>query len=164
MTREVPLSRGLVALVDDEDYARVAAAGPWHVNPGRRTIYAQRNTRRADGGKTTQSMHRFIADVAAVDHVNGNGLDNRRANLRAATSAQNAANRPRRVDSKSPFKGVLINNDRGRPWRAQIHHDGRKRHLGCFDTAEEAARAYDVAALGAWGEFARLNFPLETAS
>lgn len=159
----VPLSRGYTALVDAADYDRVTAAGPWHAHPGQRTTYAQHNVRRAEGGWTSESMHAFLTDFPLVDHVNGNGLDNRRANLRPATSGGNAANRPVRRDSRSGFKGVFP-NPIGRPWRAQICVNGHKRHLGLYDTAEDAARAYDAAASEAWGEFARLNFPKEIAA
>lgn len=156
MTTQIPLSRGLVALVDDSDAAALTAAGPWHAVPGGRTFHARRNERRDDGWHP-QYMHTFLTGLPLVDHANGNGLDNRRGNLRAATSAQNAANRPTRLDSRSGLKGVYANRGRGKPWRAQICVDGKKRHLGLFLTAEEAALAYDTAALAAWGEFAVTN-------
>ena len=107
-------------------------------------------------------MHRRILDVPAdvqVDHVNGHRLDNRRSNLRVATVAQQAMNR--RASSATGFKGVSPH--RGR-YQARIMRDGRHRVLGCYSDAEEAARAYDAAAVELFGAFARLNFPAEVAS
>lgn len=163
MTMEIPLSRGYVALVDDEDYARVMAAGPWYANCRDQWTYGQHNVRQPGGRWRTEALHIFITGLRRVDHINGNGLDNTRANLRYATPAQNAANARQRRDSTSGFKGVHRNGPRGLPWRAQIAKGGKKRHLGLFESAEIAARAYDAAALELFGEFARLNFPQESS-
>lgn len=160
MVKQIPISRGFYALVDDADYDAVIAAGPWHVNPGGRTVYAQRNTVN-DGRKTTQSMHRFLVDAETVDHVDGDGLNNQRSNLRAASRAGNAHNRKVRRDSTSGFKGVHRNGPSGLPWRAQICVAGKKKHLGLYATPAAAAAAYDEAARKHYGEFARLNFPDE---
>ena len=159
MTREIPLSRGYVAIVDDEDYERVMAAGPWHLKARKQWVYAQHNVRRPEGGWRTEMLHIFLTGLPRVDHINGNGLDNTRANLRGANASQNAANARRRRDSTSGFKGVHRNKARGLPWRAQIHTNGKKHHLGLFESPEVAARAYDAAAIKLFGEFARLNFP-----
>lgn len=161
--REIPLSRGYVALVDDEDYSRAMAGGPWHANPRGRTVYAQRNRKRDDGSWTTQSLHGFLTGLPYVDHRNGDGLDNRRTNLRPSTAAQNAANQRTNATNTAGFKGVQRNRSRGLPWRAQIGAARKKYHLGLFATPEAAARAYDEAARRLHGEFARLNFPLETS-
>jgi len=92
-----------------------------------------------------------------IDHKSGDGLDNRRSNLRPTTNALNQANR-RRVQSKSGFKGVSWDSTkRERPWRAHITIDGRMKFLGAFATPEEAARSYDVAARALFGEFAATN-------
>lgn len=153
--REIELSRGMVALVDDDDYERVVAAGPWHAVPSGRTHYAQH----ALGGGKSLRMHLFITGLAYVDHRNGDGLDNQRSNLRAATHALNMGNQRRSKSNTSGFKGVT----RKKNWVAQIRVNGQQRHIGTYPTAEEAARAYDREAIAAWGEYARLNFPAVAA-
>jgi hypothetical protein len=160
MTREVPLTRGLVALVDDEDYDKVIAAGSWSALPGRKTWYGKHALRRGDRN-TTQTLHSFLTGWSRVDHINGDGLDNRRVNLRPASTAQNARNRGRQANNTSGFKGVYI---RGSRWRAMIQVDGRLIHLGSHSDPESAARAYDSAASQHFGEFAHLNFPREKTS
>jgi hypothetical protein len=94
-----------------------------------------------------------------VDHVNGDGLDNRRSNLRVCTHAENARNQSSRTRmSTSRFRGVVWAKDR-RKWRAMIGDNGRTVHLGNFTDEIEAAQAYDRAAREMYGAFARLNFP-----
>lgn len=153
----IPLSRGLVAIVDDADHDAVSAQGSWYADPSRGTFYARRNVwldgRRCVGVK----MHRFLTGWDLVDHINGDGLDNRRVNLRAATPRENARNRRVRSDSLSGFKGVRRLSSG--TWIARIEVGGRRVSLGSFDTAESAALAYDAAAVEHFGEFARVNFP-----
>jgi hypothetical protein len=155
----VPLSRGLVAIVDDADYDLVLAHGPWYADPSDVTFYARHN--RWIGRRCTSvKLHQLLLDAPLVDHVNGDGLDNRRSNLRPASHVENARNRARRSDNRSGFKGVQHRDD-GR-WRARIQAPTRRIHLGIFPTRIEAAHAYDAAAIELFGEFARLNFPKET--
>lgn len=125
--------------------------------------YATRSYR-VDGRVTTQSMHRLlIPDVPEVDHKDGDGLNNQRSNLRAATSAQNQANKRSILSvggrpASSRFKGLCW-FARHQKWQVNIRVDKKRRFLGYFADEIEAALAYDAAAREAWGEFAWLNFP-----
>lgn len=156
-TVAVPLSQGYVAIVDAADATRVLAH-KWSAEPKRKTVYAVRQVQRPDGGWVKQRLHTFLTGYAQTDHANGDGLDNRRANLREATATQNNQNRRRRSDNTSGFKGVMWRKDRSQ-WRAHIMVSGRQRSLGAYASAEEAARAYDAAAREFFGEYAALNFP-----
>lgn len=155
---EVPISKGYVALVDAADAARVLQH-KWSAKEGRQTVYARRTAKRPDGTWGHQSMHQFLTGYALTDHRNGNGLDNRRSNLREATAVENSQNCRKRPHNTSGFKGVTWHKNR-RKWMAQIKPgDQSNRFLGYFLTAEEAARAYDTAARELHGEYATVNFP-----
>ena len=158
--KEIPLSRGLKALVDDEDYAQLSA-GNWFASDGKRGFYAMRSVCINSRYKSIP-MHRLLVDIPIgmqVDHINHNTLDNRKCNLRVCTIIQNQANSRRHKQNTSGFKGVCRE---GNGWRAQIHSTGQQIYLGHFAAPEAAARAYDQAALKQWGEFAYLNFPPST--
>lgn len=148
--REVPLvsAGGYVALVDDEDYALVAGYS-WRADFSDQGIVYARRGWRVEGREQFQYMHTLITGVRGIDHRDRNGLNNQRDNLREATKSQNAANQVARTGR---FKGV---SRKHKKWRAKI----QDRVLGYFQSEEAAARAYDLAALETWGEFARLNFP-----
>jgi hypothetical protein len=106
-------------------------------------------------------MHRVILGAKAsqeVDHINGDALDNRRANLRLCTRAQNAANRRLHANNKSGYRGVGYSGRQAHPWAARIRVNYKLLPLGNFATPEEAAVAYDRAALDHFGQFARTNF------
>lgn len=151
---EVPLTRGLVALVDECD-VEVVSQRNWtaHLDhDGRYSAHARI-------GKRDVYMHRVILSAPAgrlVDHANGDSLDNRRQNIRLCDVYQNRWN-SRVLKTSQPFKGIRFT---GRRWGAHIQTLGRKHNLGLFDTAESAARAYDEAAIDLFGDFARINFPM----
>lgn len=154
---KIELSRGMVALVDREDLDLVQQHR-WHAyTHNSRTWYAKTNIRRPDGRQTTVYMHRLIlglTDPAVhVDHANGDGLDNRRANLRACTRNENMWNARKRADNASGFKGVHWRTARGK-WQARIKVYGKRRSLGLFTTAAEAHAAYCRAADELHGDFA----------
>jgi hypothetical protein len=154
---ELSLPSGPVALIDDEDWPLVKGYR-WFAMPARRTIYVAATPYR-DGRTTTVRLHRLLMAPGPglwVDHINGDGLDNRRANLRAVTRGQNAINRRTGTNNTSGFKGVSWHPEMKR-WRADISVGGKRRHLGTFARPEEAAAAYNAAALTAWGPLARLN-------
>ncbi len=157
--REIQLTQGKVALVDDEDY-ELASRFRWYVERKANGWYARRNIRRPDGRKAKILLHRAILGAepgVGVDHINRDGLDNRRSNLRWASTSQNGANRGLNANSTSGYKGVDFQKARG-CWRALIECRGRRLHLGVYATPEEAARAYDRAAVEFFGAFARPNF------
>lgn len=161
--KEIPLTQGFVALVDEEDY-EAASRFRWcvHSHDGGVRYYARRRVRVSEPYQSVQiTLHMWLTGWPYTDHINGNGLDNRRSNLRQVTHAQNCANQRRPRSNTSGFKGVSWRKDIQR-WAAYIRNNGEASHLGMFDSKEEAARAYDAAALTVWGEYAALNFPLET--
>lgn len=124
------------------------------------TDYAVRNSRRDSAGKQKRIfLHRVILDAPVgvdVDHINGNGLDNRRCNLRPATQAQNRHNQRLARNNSSGRKGVRWHRQKHK-WYAQIKVAGKHLHLGAFTDLDEAARAYDKAAIAHFGEFALTN-------
>ena len=153
---EVQLSRGLVTWIDESDFELVTQF-KWCASRSRCTYYAVRRD-----GKTTISLHRVLLNAPNemhVDHINGNGLCNTRANLRLCTRTQNLRNTRKHKGCNSQFKGVTKHN-LGYPksWQARIQV-GNKRHSRLFATELEAALWYDEMALEHFGEFAKLNFP-----
>jgi hypothetical protein len=150
------LAAGRVALVDDADYELVSQHR-WHISRQLRNCrpsgpYAATIIQR-NGRQTTVRMHALITGWPRTDHINGDGLDNQRANLRPASLGQNAANSPARGHGTSQYKGVYWSSAM-RKWHAAIRVGGQRRHLGYFADELEAARAYHEAAREAWGEYA----------
>ena len=159
--RSIPLTQGKVAWVDQADYAMLSHFN-WHLHV---QGYAVRNTWTAGRGGVSL-MHRMImlpSPAEVVDHVSGDHLDNRRHNLRVCVQAQNNCNLRRPTTNTSGFKGVSW-FARDSRWVAHIRINGRSTNLGYFDRAEDAAKAYDEAAVQHRGEFARVNFPSGVAA
>jgi len=164
--KEIPLSRGKVALVDDEDYEWLNQSRWRLLSHNERYSsgpYALRSQYNPDTKRsTTIYMHRLILSAPShlqVDHINGNGLDNRRSNLRLCLSRQNQYNyRKTKRPTTSRYKGVSWNKQK-RKWEAQIQVNRKHKHLGVFGNEKDAAYCYDAGALRYFGEFARLNFP-----
>lgn len=149
--RIIELTQGYSTKVSDEDYEYLSQF-KWmaHVNSRDKSVYARRKIN-IDGVQLTVHMHREIMDTPRgmiVDHKDHDPLNNQRDNLRNCTHSQNNANSS--SSSKSGYKGVTI--------IAAITIDKKSIHLGAFATAEEAAKAYDAAAIKYFGEFANLNF------
>ena len=167
MIKTIPLTRGYVATVDPVDYENLSRF-KWHaVVVARDVAYAVRtaSVKTPSGGqaKRTVFMHREIlglegGDGKEVDHVNGDGLDNRRSNLRVASRRENLRNRRSFAGSTSRYCGVGWRASRG-VWRARITIEGREMSLGHFASEIEAALSYDEAARRWFGPYARLNFP-----
>jgi len=152
--KQIQLTQGRVAIVDDQDYERVAAFR-WCAKHDKHTWYAIR----CGTGNTTVWLHRFILNATKgvqVDHANGNGLDNRRGNLRICSHTDNARNRQKQTGTSSRFKGVSWRKARSK-WVARIEVNQRSLHLGYFASEELAAASYNAAAAMYFGEFARLN-------
>ena len=154
MPREIPLTKGFVALVDDEDYERVAAF-KWQALVCRHLVYGVRTVCNS-GKRSAVLLHRFVLGAPAdkqVDHRDMDGLNCQKSNLRLCSHSENLRNQPRRKNNLSGFKGVYPDNNRGR-WRASIQVNKKIIHLGTFDRAEDAAEAYRVAAHKYHGDFA----------
>jgi len=154
--KEIALTQGKVALVDDEDFVWLNKF-KWHVSRKRNLYYAQRKI----GGKHIK-MHQFILPPVSgyeTDHKDGNGLNNQKKNLRYATNSQNQANVKKRQNQPNGFKGITEDKRaRVKRWVAFINKNGEKHYLGYHETPVEAAQAYDRAAVELFGEFAKTNF------
>lgn len=159
MAKEIPLTQGRVAIVDDEDFEWLSQ-WKWHWRNAkfrpRSTGYARRRVRKCEK-ESSRLMHRVILNAPPgmeVDHINGDGLDNRRCNLRLATPSQNTANCKRPITNKTGFRGVYPHRAK---YRAKLSVSGR-RVVGTLRlTPVEAAEDYNRLALKHHGEFATLN-------
>lgn len=165
------LTNGKVAILDDKDYVR-ASKFKWYASKTKKNgqWYAKRGQwvgeptdgigKNAKYGRTiTIWLHRFVTRAVsgiAIDHKNGNTLDNRRSNLRLASSAQNQMNREKSEGKSSQFKGVYWDTGRSK-WSARIKKDGKVTFLGRFDDEIEAAEKYNESAKVFFGTFALLN-------
>lgn len=162
MAKLIPLTRGKLAIVDDDAFADLSLH-KWTFQASDTCVRGEGYAFRYSEGGALRRRRIFMHDVILppptgkkVDHISGNTLDNRRDNLRHATRSQNAVNRPLASNNTSGYRGVSFHKGKGR-WRASIKQDGRAIYLGSFSDKEDAARAYNEAALRLFGEFAILN-------
>jgi hypothetical protein len=159
--REVVLTKGYIALVDDIDYEWITKYR-WKALTTSGTTYAVR-TARSPGSKTndiTLLMHREILkpdNDMVVDHIDGNGLNNQRSNIRQCSQSQNLINKKRKNGLSSIYKGIYWNKERNK-WQAQIARPGMgNMYIGRYVSEIDAANAYDEMARIFHGEFAQLN-------
>jgi len=163
MVKEIILSGNKgIALVDDDDFNELNQYKWRFVKDNGDLCYAQTNIKseKTRCGYTTVRMHRVILKLQyneSIDHINHNGLDNRKINLRTCNSSQNSGNR-RKTKNKtsSRYKGVSLYK-RNKKWDVSIYFNYNRIYLGCFDTEELAALAYNKKAVELFGDFAYLN-------
>lgn len=151
MTKQIPLTQGKFALVDDEDYDFLIQWKWYYKTEG----YAARNERTNKGRKTVR-MHRVIMNTPhgmETDHADGNRLNNLKSNLRICTKSENQRNQ---TPKKHKHKGAFFDKHDGK-WSAHIRINGKPKRIGRFSSEVDAARAYNKAAVEIYGEFAKLN-------
>jgi len=157
----IPLTQGKFAMVDD-DIFDFLNQWKWYANKTNKTYYAGRIICKPQ--RTCIKMHRLIMGSPIgmeVDHIDHNGLNNQRHNLRNCTRGENQKNKNKRTNSEYIGLSHFSCNYKGRKYnyiKASIMSNRKKIHIGCFKTEEEAARAYDKKAKELHGEFANLNF------
>lgn len=153
----IPIGSGKVTIVDLEDFLKLK-----HVKfRAKKTTTEDKFYAICGGGKNTKFLHRIIlnldiGDKLHVDHIDGDSLNNCKSNLRICTHQQNRCNSKISSNNSSGYKGVDFLKNRG-VYRARIKYKYKEHHLGCFDSAWDAAEAYNKAARKYFGEFANLN-------
>lgn len=156
--KQIPLTQGHYAIVDDEDFEELNRH-KWYAQKGKAgKMYAARNTK-IEKRRTLILMHRQILRAKLgqqVDHINHDGRDNRKSNIRICTNTENNQNRKPQKGFSSVYKGVYCYKERGN-WRSRIRVEGKIVDLGSFKHEIDAANAYDEAAREYFGEFACLN-------
>lgn len=158
--KQIQLSQGRVALVDDEDFEKLNQY-KWCANKIRKTYYATTYWGiKKSGSYGHLTMHRLILNITdgkiLIDHRDNNGLNNQKKNLRIATTSQNAMNSGANKSGTSKYKGVS-RASRGESWQARISKGGKHEYLGYFSNENDAAIAYNKAAIQLHGEFANPN-------
>jgi hypothetical protein len=158
MAKEIILTQGKVAIIDDDDYEYLNQ-WKWFANNKNGKFYVVRNITVSKNKQSSIFMHRFIMKPnkgMIIDHLDGNPLNNQKSNLRICTHAENMRNSKISINNKSGYKGVSYQEDRNN-YRAQIKFNNKKINIGDFIDPIDAARAYNAAALKYHGEFANLN-------
>lgn len=152
--KEIKLTKGYVAFVDDEDYDNLIGLN-WYACQCNKKVYARASL----PNDKKVFMHRYLLECMSdreIDHKDGNGLNNQRVNLRECTRQQNACNRSKSKNTTSVYLGVSWRKERSK-WRAGIKKNDKYTHLGYFNSECDAAIAYNNAAKSLNGEFANLN-------
>lgn len=155
--KKIPLTQGKVAIVDDEDFEYLNQWNWCLAKMSRTNEYAMRTIRTPN--RVSIFMHRLVLEAKKgeyCDHINGNGLDNRRSNLRICGKKENNINRRKNVNNTTGYKGVCWDKS-SKKWKAQVIYKKKYFHLGFFKNKIEAAKAYNEAALKYHREFATLN-------
>lgn len=161
MTKLIKLTFDCLALVDDEDYESLQGHN-WKLwrRHKKKKLYAGAYTT-VDGKRKAIAMHAFIMNAKKgdiIDHVDGDGLNNTRANLRFCNQSGNSANRLMSSNNTSGYKGVAFHKRRkSNQWEARTKLNKKQIHIGYFSNPEDAARAYDAKAIELFGEFAKTN-------
>lgn len=162
MSKEIKLTQGKVAIIDDEDLPKTNHL-KWCATKNKHNFYAINSSTVISGKRKKIWMHRLVVnapDGFEVDHLDGNGLNNQKTNLRICTRAENGRNRKKNTSSTSIYKGVYWRKNRNR-WQAQIKLNGKDIYIGRFVNEIDAAKAYDHKAKELFGNFAQLNFQQE---
>ena len=158
--KEILLTQGQVAVVDDADYEGLAAY-KWHAQREENTFYAKRNATKEEreaGAPSGILMHAWLLQ-GRTDHIDGDGLNNQRGNLRLASHRENLQGfQTKRKGCSSRYRGVCRSKESGK-WKATIRVSGKNIHLGYHEDESAAAGAYDLAAQQKFGAFAARNFP-----
>lgn len=159
--KQIPLTQGKVALVDDADYDRLMAMGKWHYTAQGYAARSYGYKRESDGRRSNKTilMHRMVSNASEgmdTDHIDNDKLNNQRNNLRVCTRSENKQNCGKRCNNTSGYKGVSWSKSKKR-WQVFIWIKYKQINLGIFTDKIEAAKVYNEAALKYHGEFARLN-------
>lgn len=152
--KTIPLSKNKHAIVDDEDFEWLSKL-KWHSTTDSKSRTAYTLNKKVRMHKEIAIRHGLVSDRGQLlDHIDGNGLNNQKSNLRLATISQNQANKTKYKNNTSGYKGVDLIKNR---WRACIQINKKQTYLGLFKTPTEAAAAYNNKAIELYGEYARIN-------
>lgn len=155
--KKIPLSQGQYAIIDDDDF-KYLSQFKWYAARHKRTWYAVTCVKNKNGEYRARAMHRILLGLSNpkvfTDHIDHNGLNNQRTNLRTCSNKQNGHNR--RPHTGSRFKGVTFDQKRG-DFKSQIIVSGKYIYLGYFDNEIDGAKAYNEAAIKYYGKFANIN-------
>ena len=164
--KTIPLTKGYEALVDDVDYENVSRF-KWQADIQRRldgtvrNVYATRRFAAVAGKRRSVFLHRYLLNLRdpmiQCDHIDHDGLNNSRQNLRVADQSQNAQNQRKQFNTRSVWKGVHSHKRGNKRWEARIQIQGHRISIGYFATERDAAKAYNDVAVNAFGEYACLN-------